>query len=302
MRGNVPRPRTGTWLGPPGPEWAVLPLNRIIGDTFVNPCLDTNDIRRVIDHTTIVMDDKYCFDADPDSPPSCEWVRRPGYSDSCWAAPGTYQQMGDTWYAMSWRPRLGCSGLWRFEVYKTPRYGNDVLNDSVFVLGIAEDSSGPTGTYYNESVGPYNVWQPVGDTLWLSAGPYASVYIENTLAHAHSTLTYYDAFRAEYVGPSGDGGASSAAVVLGDETQFVRVMPNPVGRTARISYTVRNGGPVVIAVYDVTGRVVLRAAQGIQHAGAQNATISVAGLPTGAYMARVSAASAHATCRFVVCR
>jgi hypothetical protein len=65
---------------------------------------------------------------------------------------------------------------------------------------------------------------------------------------------------------------------------------------------VPNGGPVVIAVYDVTGSVVLRAAQGIQRAGVQNATISVARLPTGTYMTRVTANGVNTSCRFVVCR
>jgi len=59
---------------------------------------------------------------------------------------------------------------------------------------------------------------------------------------------------------------------------------------------------VDVVVYDVMGRAVLRAPQDVQRAGLQTATISVAGLPAGAYIARVTAKGTDATCRFVVCR
>jgi hypothetical protein len=80
------------------------------------------------------------------------------------------------------------------------------------------------------------------------------------------------------------------------------VTPNPVRRTAHISYGVSRPGPVEIVLYDVTGRAVMRAAQGVQRAGLQNVAISVAGFPAGTYMARVSVNDVHSTCRFVVCR
>jgi hypothetical protein len=79
-------------------------------------------------------------------------------------------------------------------------------------------------------------------------------------------------------------------------------MPNPVRSTASISYTVPSPGPVDVVVYDVMGRAVLRAPQDVQRAGVQTANISVAGLATGTYMARVSVNGVNSTCGFVVCR
>ncbi len=300
----IPLANSGTWLychgpgQPPynttAPQCALLPTGRSEERHSRNPCINYDTLKRVIDHTTIVMDDEFMFDADPYPPPDTPWVQRPGYSGSCWAVPGCYEQ---PWFFMSWRPRLGRSGPWRFKVYKTPQAGNDTLNRHVELAGI-----GPWPTFYNQAEAPFDTWVQVGRDTVLPAGTFIAVYVSNRWAIPLPCLTYMDAFRAEYIGPSGDGGASSSAVALGDETQRVRVMPNPVGRIARISYTVPNSGPVVLAVYDVTGRVVLRAAQGIQHAGAQNATISVAGLPAGTYMARVSVNGVNTTCRFVVCR
>jgi hypothetical protein len=113
---------------------------------------------------------------------------------------------------------------------------------------------------------------------------------------------YFDAYKAEYVGESGDGGASSPIPLTGVGTQRVDVTPNPATSTARISYVVPQAGNVDIVLYDVMGRAVLRAAQGTQRPGIWSATIAVAGLPTGTYLARVSVNGVNATCRFVVCR
>lgn len=314
MDGNVispqPKPHTGVWSechGPHGlttqPDIAYMPTTLNPEVTHRNPYVCGEDmagfdtLRRIIDHTTIVMDDKYWFDADPILPPGGLWVRRPGFSESCWAALRVYQEP-NFFYAMGWRPRLGRSGLWRFEVYKTPPYGTDILNDHV---GVVLDDSWQD-VFYSQSEGPFDVWQPVGEPRWLPSGIHKQVYVHNRYASPLPCLTYMDAFRAEWLGYAGDGGASSSAVVLDDETLPVRVMPNPVGRTARISYIVPNGGRVDIAVYDVTGRAVLRAAQGIQRPGIQTATFAVAALPTGTYLARVSVNGVNTTCRFVVCR
>jgi hypothetical protein len=82
----------------------------------------------------------------------------------------------------------------------------------------------------------------------------------------------------------------------------IRVWPSPARGKAQLSYALPAASHVDIVVYDVSGRAVLRAGQGIQRAGVQNASISVAGLAAGTYMARVSVNGVNTTCRFVVCR
>ena len=199
-------------------------------------------------------------------------------------------------YLMWWYPRLACDGLWNFYVYKTPPAWGDTLDD-LADAGIHE------AWYwtYDQSVPPFDTWQLLGSHSLTPES--ASVFVKHwDDPYPRHYFTYFDAVRLEYVGEGGDGGASSSAVALGDVSQRVRVTPNPAGRTARISYFVPEQGRVDVVVYDVTGRAVLRAAQGIQRAGVQTATISVAGLPIGTYMARVSANGVNATCRFVVCR
>jgi hypothetical protein len=139
MRGDAPRQNTGRWSGEAGPEEAILPLSRYLGDPDVNPYLDTNDIRRVIEHKTIILDDPYVIDTfacPPYPPPGTEWLRRPGYADSCW---GCLNDAWHDWYWVIWTPRLGCSGEWSIYAYKTPPYQGEQLDTcaGVYVYFVA---------------------------------------------------------------------------------------------------------------------------------------------------------------------
>jgi hypothetical protein len=193
---------------------------------------------------------------------------------------------------------LGRTGLWSFYVYKTPLTPGDVVDRNAMVNYLTVNYQ------YDQSEPDFDKWQLASETpFFATAGYHVVAYTCNWYADPIQCKMYHDALRLEYLfGDSGDGGANSTVLAIGAGVQGVSVTPNPAGRTARVSYVVPQQSRVDVVVYDVMGRAVLRAAQGIQRPGVQTATISVAGLPTGTYMARVSANGVNATCRFVVCR
>jgi hypothetical protein len=298
-----PVPQTGDWLechgpcDPPDdtlpPQNALLPLGRKDYDTISrNPHIDYDTLKRVIDHKTIVLDDEYGGRVNPGDP---GWETRPGYAGSCWAARGveeTWPAFYFSWYVDSSIPK----GMWDIYIYKT--LPSDVMNTQTKVSCF---------DYYHpdtvdQSSPPFDVWEYLRtvhiDEDW--EGDHLTVL--NFYAQPLPCWVYFDAMKLEWKYATSEGAANSSTVVLDDVPLRLRVSPNPVGRTASISYAVSKPGRVDVVVYDVAGRAVLRAAQGIQRAGLQSATISVAELPAGTYMARVSAAGVHTACRFVVCR
>jgi hypothetical protein len=298
MVGGDPERHSGTWTNEAlAPDGAFLPESRQLGSEYVNPYLDTNEIRRVIDHLTIVMDDAYMHDATPVHPPDGLWeARAAGYAGGCWAGPDDHT---DPSYAITWAPSLGRAGLWSLYVYKTPPTPGDRVDQNALAKYFS------VSYYYDQSVPRFNEWQLASTSgpFYAPAGYNCVAFMSNWGAEPIPCSMYFDALKLEYFwGDDGDGGANSSAVALDDGVKRVQVAPNPVGRTARVSYFVPAQGYVDIVVFDVTGRAVLRAAQGVRRAGVQTATISVAGLPTGTYMARVSVNGVNTSCRFVVCR
>ena len=301
----VPEPHSGGWIeshGPGGlstpPDVAYMPMQRsseISGSDGANPYIDYDTLKRVIDHRLIVMDDPYCYSMD--SPPGGGWLRRPGFAESCWAAP-TYEVQWPI-FAITWHPRLGVSGVWRFEVYKTHPWGSDKLNVNAdcYFWGL-----GPNEAYYNQNEAPFDTWVPLGPTVQLDQGEIC-LWISSFIGEGSPCLTYMDAFEAIYVGPAPGEGCQSASSGRADVRVYrTSVTPNPAVSTARINYLVKDPCRVDIDVYDVMGRVVLKLPQGMKRAGVQAATISVAGLATGTYIAMVTANGEHSTCRFVVSR
>jgi hypothetical protein len=300
----TPVPGSGEWFDCHGPgdppittppDVAIQPTGRIPVIRHRNPWLNYDEIKRVIDHLTIVCDDAWMFDGYPHRPPGPPgdlWVSRPGYGGSCWAAPGVETEPV---YAITWRPRIGLTGLWQWKVYMTPPDGADELNNhaAFWEAGIY---------YYDQEAEPHDIWVPIGIPWHYSQGQHVAVAIQNSDAQGMPCLTYMDAFRLEYLGPSDDGGASTPVSLSGGGMQRVRVTPNPAMSIARISYTVLSPTRAGIVVYDVAGRAVARLDQGVQQPGCRTASVPVSGLKAGAYLARVSVDGVSATCRFVVCR
>ncbi len=310
--GLLPIPSTGTWLechGPSGldspPDWICAPESLVNTVLYRNPYVNDatmagyGRLKRVIEHKTIILDDAYMDSMyvypPPDNHPR---VRRPGFADSCWAT----DDMTDCKYtAILWYPRLACSGSWSFYVYKTPPADGDTLDPLADVgWGIPVILNGQYWTY-SQAVPPFDTWQLLGSHSFTQESAWIFVsHWDYTFPYHY--FTYFDAVRLEFNEGGLEGGASSSSFALSGESQRTRVTPNPVRRTARISYVAAKPGPVEVVAYDVMGRAVLRTLQDVQHAGPQNATISLDGLPAGAYIAKVNARGEHSTCRFVVCR
>ncbi len=281
------------------PDQAAQPYARDPEGSDHNPYINYDTLKRVIDHKTIVCDDPWARYW-PHPPPGDYWEQRQlGYGGSCWAAPGT--DWPPPSYGADWQPLWLRHGLWEIYVYKTPPTPGDIVSQHT---PVETDDPYHRATFFDQSEPPFDQWQlMVGPFEWFYPDIYHIVGMDaNYHVYPSWSKVYMDALRLEWVDEAGDGGANSSALALGDKLQRVEVTPNPAARTARVCYMVHEHGRVDVAIYDVTGRVVLGAAQGMKLPGVQTATISVAGLPAGTYMARVTASGINTTCRFVVCR
>ncbi|MEL7168599.1 MAG: T9SS type A sorting domain-containing protein [Bacteroidota bacterium] len=78
--------------------------------------------------------------------------------------------------------------------------------------------------------------------------------------------------------------------------------PNPLATRATLAYDVPEAGPVHLVLYDVLGRVVATLADGAHAAGRHEAMLDAAGLPSGAYVARLDAGGVALTRRLTVVR
>ena len=64
--------------------------------------------------------------------------------------------------------------------------------------------------------------------------------------------------------------------------------PNPVSGVSTVDYLVDQDGPVTIAVYDVTGRLVKTLLQGTRPGGPGQTRLDAADMPAGVYFVRMS--------------
>jgi len=80
----------------------------------------------------------------------------------------------------------------------------------------------------------------------------------------------------------------------------VRITPNPVSKTAKISYSLTDPAQVEITVVASDGRVVARPVNAFLSGGRHETSWSVNGLPSGVYFVLVRADSKSETVRMVV--
>ena len=71
--------------------------------------------------------------------------------------------------------------------------------------------------------------------------------------------------------------------------------PNPAARNISISYTLPEGGPVSLKLYDMTGRLVTTIASGQQSAGTHNCRFESLALPRGVYVLELETARKNAS-------
>ncbi len=95
------------------------------------------------------------------------------------------------------------------------------------------------------------------------------------------------------------GDESAAAPEVAREGTFS--YPNPAGGYATIRYTLREAGPVDVALYDAQGRKVTTLAAGRwQEAGSHETTLNAASLPNGLYFYRIGTGRRQLTGKLLV--
>ena len=79
-------------------------------------------------------------------------------------------------------------------------------------------------------------------------------------------------------------------------------VPNPAASATELSFTLDAAQDVRLAVYDVLGRQVALVAEGARGAGTHTATVDASRLPSGVYVARLTAGGQTVLRRFTVAR
>jgi len=85
-------------------------------------------------------------------------------------------------------------------------------------------------------------------------------------------------------------------------SKIVTLSPQPASDVVTVQYHLAHASPVVISVVDMLGAERLSAAQGLQAAGEQHISLSVATLPTGAYTVFVRSAGDVVRKKLIVLR
>jgi hypothetical protein len=80
------------------------------------------------------------------------------------------------------------------------------------------------------------------------------------------------------------------------------VEPNPAVARATVSFTLPEAGPARIEVFDVGGRRVAQALDGVEPAGTTRVELATAAYAPGVYLVRLTTAMGHRTARFVKVR
>ncbi len=81
------------------------------------------------------------------------------------------------------------------------------------------------------------------------------------------------------------------------------ITPNPVtGGLASAAFSLPAGQQITLAIYDITGRQVLVASEGIMSEGINQVSIYTSDLSTGIYFARLTTEGSSATARMVIIR
>lgn len=70
----------------------------------------------------------------------------------------------------------------------------------------------------------------------------------------------------------------------------LQIHPNPVRKTANVTYTLTESAPVVAYVYDLAGRLMSTTSFGTQPAGTRTSVLDMSSLPSGTYIVRVNQA------------
>jgi hypothetical protein len=83
--------------------------------------------------------------------------------------------------------------------------------------------------------------------------------------------------------------AADDGVVLPPSSFVLSAYPNPFNATVRLDYSIATAGPVTLTVFDLTGREVSTLTSGMKDAGRHSISWTADNLPSGIYLARLSA-------------
>jgi hypothetical protein len=83
--------------------------------------------------------------------------------------------------------------------------------------------------------------------------------------------------------------AADDDVILPPSSFSLFAYPNPFNATVRLDYAVATAGPVTLTVFDLTGREVSTLTSGMKDAGRHSISWTADNLPSGIYLARLSA-------------
>lgn len=96
--------------------------------------------------------------------------------------------------------------------------------------------------------------------------------------------------------------AGIAEHALTEPVRWLRVRPSPVTNQATIGFELPRAISVSCVVYDATGNVVARLAEGLKAAGQHRVTWKATGANPGVYFCKLVAGGVGSTARFTVVR
>ncbi len=138
--------------------------------------------------------------------------------------------------------------------------------------------SEPNGTYdYTGKVGynPYNPWASDGFTFTKGANGFdVGPWMEKT------ELSGWEDDQTEF--------PIAMASAL-QRLQMIAAHPNPFNPSTTLSFDLPEAGQVNLRVYDINGRLAAELINGWREAGTHEATFDASRLPSGIYLARISA-------------
>jgi hypothetical protein len=171
------------------------------------------------------------------------------------------------------------SGTEYASVYQTRLPAGGSMDASKIVkAGVAANTSGRWGDYDGVANDPSNsnvVWVYGG---WANTSNRWATWIAALTPSVFSAAT---APQPIYMAAAVRGATTSGGL---------EVSPNPFNPSTKIDFVMPRGGRASLRVYDVQGRMVSRLVDGNLPAGPQSYRLDAAGLPSGIYLIRLSAA------------
>ena len=76
--------------------------------------------------------------------------------------------------------------------------------------------------------------------------------------------------------------------------------PNPADDVTRVNYELTTAGRVNVAVYDITGKMVMNVDEGLLPAGTHRTVLNVAALPAGVYQYTLTVGENQLTRKMVI--